>query len=72
MQETGLGFKGVDSPDCYRLSRETEMLDVVSLQNRCDVIFLSSTFCLNFLDLVLLKIEAIISHVCTTLSGRRP
>lgn len=72
MQETGRGFKGVDSPGCYRLSRETEVLDVVSLQNRCDMIFLSSAFCPNSLDLMILKIEATISHVCTTLSGRRP
>lgn len=72
MQETGLGVKGVDSPHCCRLARETEVLDVVSLQNRCDVIFLSSAFCPDFLDLMVLKREAAISHVCTTLSGRRP
>jgi len=72
VQETGLGFEGAGSPDCYGLSRETPVLVVVSLQNRRDVIFLSSAFCPNFLDLVLLKIEATVSHVCTTLSGSRP
>lgn len=72
MQEAGLRSKGVDSLDCYRLSRNTEALDVVSLQNRCDMIFLSSTLCPNFLDLVLLKIETIVSHVCTMLCVRRP
>lgn len=72
MQEAGLRFKGVGSPACYRLSRNTEALDVVSFQNRCDMSFLSSTLCPNFLDLVLPKIETIVSHVCTMLCVQRP
>lgn len=72
VREAGLRFKGVGSPACYRLSRNTEALDVVSLQNRCDMSFLSSTLCPNFLDLVLPKIETIVSHVCTMLCVQRP
>lgn len=36
------------------------------------MVFLSSAFCPNFLDPMLLKIEATISHVSTTLNVRKP
>lgn len=64
--------KGVTILAATGFPGKQKCLIVVSLQNRCDVIFLSSTFCSNFLDLMLLKVEATISCVCTTLSGRRP
>lgn len=48
------------------------MLDVIPVLETGYMVFLSSAFCPNFLDPMLLKIEATISHVSTTLNVRKP